>query len=168
MITWIRTTRELALENIRPEMTAAIQEHFDTYNLGPILKDYSICIETAANQQKKGLFGGGGVGGIKIPKSNVQVSILTPTWLVHCVQQEGQNYAAAVSIPLESATVEDYRNTPDYNMIKDCGVYITGIFTGKVGLQGNTLTRYFIGLGEEAAANEFKEFLFKFIQKTRK
>lgn len=76
--------------------------------------------------------------------------------------------AAAVSIPLESATAEDYRDTPDYNMIQDCGVYITGIFTGKLGLEGNTLTRYFIGLGEEPAAHEFKEFLFKFIQNTRK
>lgn len=105
--------------------------------------------------------------GVKIPKSTLNVSIITPTWLVHCIQAEGEADASTLSIKLESATAEDYSTTPEYKMIKDCGVFVTGSYTGIVG-ETSTLSRHFFGLGEEPAANEFKEFLFKFIQQTRR
>lgn len=166
MITWKRTTRELSIDHISPVMTAAIQRHLDRFNLGPILKDYSMCIETVSKQEKKGLFGGGMMG-VKIPKSTLHVSVITPTWLVHCIQSEGQADASTLSIKLETATAVDYSTTPEYKMMKDCGVFVSGIYTGIVGEFSNQ-SQHFIGLGEEPAANEFKEFLFKFIRQTRK
>lgn len=164
---WNRSTKKLPLESVSQEMRSTIEEHLEFYNLGPILDDYTICIETASSKRKKGLFGGGPLGA-KIPKHVVQVSIVTPLWLVICAQSEKQDSTAALSVPLKDAVVEDYQETPDHDLIPDCGVYVTGAFTGRVGMQGNQRIRYFIGLGEEAAAGEFKERLFQAIQKTRK
>ena len=164
---WHRSTKKILLENIPQEMRSTIDEHLETYNLGPILDDYTICIETTSKKQKKGL-SVGGLLGIKTPKHVVQVSLVTPSWLVICAQSEKQNASTALSVPLKDAVAEDYHNTPDYNLIPDCGVYVTGIFTGRVGMQGNQRIKYFIGLGEETAASEFKDILFQAIQKTRR
>jgi len=36
---WNRSTQELTLEAMRPEIAVALQLHIETHNLGPILKD---------------------------------------------------------------------------------------------------------------------------------
>lgn len=167
MTEWNRSTEKLPLENISPDMRSTMDEHLESYNLGPILDDYLICIQTTSEKRKKGLFGGGMLG-VKIPKHVIQVAVLTPGWLVICAQSEKQDSTTALSVPLKDALVEDYQNTPDYDLIADCGVYVTGIYTGRVGMQGNQRIKYFLGLGEEAAAAEFKDILFQAIQKTRK
>ena len=164
---WNRTTKKMLLESIPQAMRSTIEEHLDYYNLGPILDDYLICIATESNKRKKGLFGGG-VFGVKIPKNVVQVSIVTPSWLVICAQSEKEDSTAALSVPLKDALAEDYQNTPDNDIIQDCGIYVNGVYTGRVGMHGNQRIQYFIGLGEEPAASEFKDILFQSIQRNRK
>jgi hypothetical protein len=169
MRVWNRSTRKLLLHTIPTEVQSTLDEHIEQYNLGPILKDYLICVETTSHKQKKkGLFGGG-VAGIKIPEHVVQYGILTPNWLVICAQSLGKKTStAALSVQLKDATVEDYSQTADYNIIPDSGVYITGTFTGRVGMQGRQQIRYFMGLGEDRDASDFKDILFEGIQKTRR
>jgi hypothetical protein len=168
MRVWNRSTRKLLLHTIPTKAQITIDEHIEQYNLGSILDDYLICVETTSHKKKKGLFGGG-VAGIKIPEHVVQYSILTPSWLVICAQSHDKKTStAALSVQLKDAIVEDYSQTADYNIIPDSGVYITGTFTGRVGMQGNQQIRYFMGLGDERDASEFKDILFEGIRKTRK
>jgi len=164
---WNRTTKKMQLESVPQEMRSTIDEHLYSFNLGPILDDYLICIVTESEKRKKGLFGGG-VFGAKIPKHVVQVSIVTPTWLVICAQAEKEDSTSALSVPLKDALAENYQDTPDNDIIQDSGVYVTGIYTGRVGMHGNQRIKYFIGLGEEPAASEFKDILFQSIQRNRK
>jgi len=158
---WNRFTKECVLESIRPEMTAAIQKHIETYNLGSILNDYLMCIETTSEKKKKGLFGGGG------DKMVVQSAIITPLWLVLAVAGD-KSGASALSAQLKDMVVTDYADTPGYKLLPDSGIEVTGIFTGRVGEQTIQRVSYFTGLGEEPAAKKFKETLSRAIQETRK
>jgi hypothetical protein len=54
---WNRSTTILALEKIQPELRKAIQRHIEANDLGSILDDYLICIETISNKKKKKLYG---------------------------------------------------------------------------------------------------------------
>ena len=46
MSDWKRTTREVSFEGLRPELAAAIQNHIEQYNLGTILSDALMCLQT--------------------------------------------------------------------------------------------------------------------------
>ena len=162
MSEWNRSTRKISLEEIRPALTEKIQEHLERFNLGSILDDYTICVETVSVKKKKGLFGRGG------GQQTAQIVILTPTWLVISVESEKPGSAATLSVKLEDAFAEDYAETPHYKLIADNGIQVTGEFTGRVGMQGENRIMYFLGLGEEPAAREFKELLFQGIKNTRR
>ena len=157
---WNRTTKELLLEDLSPQMQQAVQDHQKTYNLGPILNDYTMCIETTHEKRKKGLFGGG--------SRRVECTIITPSWLVLLVQSENKAEATALSVPLKDALVTDYADGPGYRLIPDTGLDITGAFTGRVGMEGSQRISLFIGLGEEPAAQKFKEAVFQAFEATRK
>ncbi len=159
---WNRSTRELQLENIRPELAAAIREHIEFFNLGPILDDHLICIETTSDKKKKGLFGGKG------DKSTIGVYIVTPDWLVMSIQGD-ISQAFARSVQLMDAVAEDYANSINYQILPDTGISVTGIFTGEVGIMnGHQRVMNFIALGEEPAAAKFKEIVFQSIQNQKK
>ena len=71
---WKRTTREGRFEDLPPEMMTALHHHTEQYNLGPILSDTLMCIQTVSEKPKKGLFG---------KAETVQLAALvTPRWLV--------------------------------------------------------------------------------------
>ncbi len=59
MSDWKRTTHEVTLEQLPSDMKAEIQRHIERYNLGDILSDALMCIQTNSEKIKKGLFGGG-------------------------------------------------------------------------------------------------------------
>jgi hypothetical protein len=54
---WKRTSQEVRLKDLPPEMVSAIDQHIEQYNLGPILSDTLMCIHTNSEKLKKGLFG---------------------------------------------------------------------------------------------------------------
>jgi hypothetical protein len=157
---WNRTTRQCTLEGISPELHAAIQAHIESYNLGSILSDYRMCIETASQKKKKGFFGKG-------DQSVLAAAILTSTWLVWAVRGD-RSGTAALSARLDELVVADYAASPGYKLLPDSGIELTGVFTGRVGMEGNQRVSMFIGLGEEPAALEFKETLFRALQNMKK
>jgi hypothetical protein len=145
---WTRSTKELSLENTPPEMMAAIQAHIETYNLGPILVDTLMCIETTS-ENKKGFFGGG-------EKQIVEVDVLTHHWLVIAIRS-GNDAPSVLSLPLENAVIIDYADSPGYKILPDSGLDVTGQFTGRMGEEGSLRISKFIGLGDEPAALKFKD-----------
>jgi hypothetical protein len=156
-----RTTRELRWENLAGEIRAAIQRHLDQNNLGPILDDYIMCVETVSTKKKRGLFKRPGAQPI------TSTALLTPTWLVYAVVDDG-GIVSALSVKLEEATVEDHTLSPFYARLPDRGYHITGNFTGQVGMHGRQQVSIFLGLGEEKAATAFGEALEDAIAKTRR
>ena len=54
---WQRTTKKIPFESLRPEVVTAIQSHFEQYNLGLVLSDALMCVQTDSEKVKKGLFG---------------------------------------------------------------------------------------------------------------
>ena len=162
---WNRSTKELPLENIRPEMTVALQEHIESYNLGPVFDGYLICIETTSEKKKKGLFSGGG------DKITTAIAIVTPHWLIMSAQGD-KSGASALSVQLKDVVVADYADNPGFKFLPDTGLDVTGKFTGRVGVgfgvDGNERITSFIPLGEEPVSRKFKEILFQSIQNVKK
>ncbi len=73
MSAWKRSTREVLLENLASDMRAEIQKHIELYNLGDILSDTVMVIQTDSEKVKKGLFGSA--------ELNHVTAMLTPRWL---------------------------------------------------------------------------------------
>ena len=159
---WNRSTSKLTLDQIRPEHRSAIQEHVDAYELKLDLDDYLICIETISRKKKKKLFGWG------IPNQTIQLVVLTPTWLIVAAQSEKPNSVGVLSIQLKDAIAKDYKDDPSYQLVPDSGIFVTGTYTGRVGMHGSSDISSFIPLGDEPAAAEFKEILFKSITNAKK
>ena len=153
MSDWKRTTREIPFGNLPTEMVSAINEHIEQYNLGPILSDTLICIQTDSEKVKKGLFGG---------KETVQVgAIVTPRWLVWVVSDA--NAPAALSALLKDIVVQDYADTPFVSMVPDSGLQVNGRFTDV-----SENASVFLGLEENAAGMKFKESVIRAVQDAKK
>lgn len=161
MSDWNRSSKEIYLSGFHPEFMSAINQHLETYNLGRILEDALMCIETSSEKKKKGLFGGGG-------QMVVECAILTPTWLVLAVRQEQEPGVGVLSVALKDAAVMDYAASPGYKLIPDSGIEVSGVFTGRVGMHGNQRISKFVGLGSEPAAGKFRTMLDQAMQATRR
>jgi hypothetical protein len=129
-----------------------MQKHIALNNLGPILKDELIAVETTSTKKKKGLFGGGA-------ETVVNTAIVTPRWLVTAIEQKSG--ISVWSAQLRDLTVMDYAASPAYQLIPDAGVQVTGIFTGVTSSEGSSAISVFIGLGAEPVAGQFKEILIR-------
>ena len=154
--------KQRTLDEIQPEYRNAIKEHFETHNLKTDLSNYLICTKTISSKKKKKLFGGG------IPDQTIQISIITPEWLVIAAQGDTPDSIGILSIQLKDAIAKDYKDDPGYKLIPDTGVNVTGIYTGRVGMHGSSQITSFIALGEEPVAGEFKKILFEAIANARK
>ena len=154
MSDWKRWTKEIALQSLPPEMVSTIHQHIERYQLGSILSDTLICIQTDSEKRKKGLFG---------KAETVQVGVLvTPRWLLWATQ--GTNAQTTIlSAQLIHITVQDYAQTPFAKLIPDSGVEVSGMFTDT-----SESTSAFIGLEENAAGNKFKELLIQAAQDAKK
>lgn len=58
MSDWKRTSKGVQFEDLRPEMVIGINKHIEQYNLGSILSEALMCIQTDSEKIRKGLFGG--------------------------------------------------------------------------------------------------------------
>jgi hypothetical protein len=158
MSEWERSTRLVQVEGGRPEVAAAIQKHITMNNLGPVLTDARIAVETISTKKKKSLFGGGA-------EPVVNTAIVTPRWLITAIEQKSG--MSVWSAQLRDVTVVDYANTPGYMLIPDAGVQVTGIFTGVTNGDGTSAISVFVGLGGEPAAGQFKETLIRAVQEAK-
>ena len=154
MSDWKRTTKEIPFESLLPEMVPAINRHIEQYNLGPILSDTLMCIQTDSEKVKKGLFGGA---------ETVQVdAVITPRWLVWAVNGT-KTKAAVLSAQLINITVQDYAQTPFAKMVPDTGIQVNGMFT-----DSSESASAFIGLDESVAGKKFRETVIKAAQDAKK
>lgn len=154
MSDWKRSTKEIPFESLPPQMVAAINQHIEQYNLGAILADTLMCIQTDSEKVKKGLFGKAEV---------VQVgAVVTPRWLVWVIHGT-KTQAAVLSAQLINITVQDYAQTPFAKMIPDSGIEVSGMFT-----DASESVSAFIGLEENAAGDKFREAMIKAAQAAKK
>ena len=140
-----RTTRECTLDTMRPELGAALSAHVEKYNLGDVLSQVAVCVETTSEKIKKGLFGGG--------ETIYTAAVLTKDWLVwaNCGTKVTPH---AMSARLGQITVQDYATSSFAKLIPDTGVNVNGLTTDS-SEAGTT----FIGLEENAAGRKFREAL---------
>ncbi|HET6594268.1 MAG TPA: hypothetical protein VFG81_01515 [Anaerolineales bacterium] len=147
MSDWKRRTQEVAIDALPAQAREAVERHIEQYNLGPILLDVLMCIQTESEKVKKGLFG---------KAESVQMTvILTPRWLLWSVDQPNKN-TAVLSAQLIHITVQDYSQTPFAKLIPDSGVEVSGMFT-----DASEPASLFIGLEESAAGQAFRQSLIR-------
>jgi len=153
MSDWKRTTREILFEGMAPEMVSAVEVHIESYNLGSILSDTMMCIQTDSEKIKKGLFGRA--------ESVSQGAIVTPRWLIWVVKSTGS--PAVLSAQLSNVTVRDYAQTQFAKMVPDSGIQVNGMFT-----DASENASAFIGVDDGAAAKKFKETVIQTAQDAKK
>lgn len=141
MSDWKRTTQEVSLEDIPTEMMTAIQRHIEQYNLGPILSESLMCVQTDSEKIKKEIFGKA--------RTVKMTAIVTPRWLLWSIDQLIKN-TSVLSAQLIHVTVQDYAQTPFARRIPDSGVEVSGMFTD-AGEAASAL----IGLDEGVASRSF-------------
>ncbi len=154
MSEWKRSTREVSFEGLMPEMVAEIKKHIELYNLGAILSDALMCIQTDSEKAKKGLFGSA--------ETVHQGVILTPRWLVLAVKRTKGN-VGVLSAQLRDVVILDYAQTPYAKMLPDTGIQVDGKFTDTA-----ENASAFIGLDENAAGKKFKETVIQAVQDAKK
>ena len=154
MSDWKRTTREVPFEKLSPILVEAIMKHTEQYNLGSILTDALMCIQTDSEKIKKPLFGSAEIVYMGV--------VVTARWLVWAVMGT-KTQVAVLSAQLSEVVVQDYAQTQFAKMIPDSGIQISGRFTD-VSENGSA----FIGLDESSAAFKFKELVIKAVQAAKK
>jgi hypothetical protein len=102
MSEWKRSTREVAFENLTPEIIAAVQKHIEQYNLGPILSDVLMCIQTDSEKVKRGLFGRA--------ETVYTGAIVTPHWLMWATGITKMK-TAVLCAQLKDVVIQDYAQT---------------------------------------------------------
>ena len=147
MSDWKRQTKEISMEALPADTREAMERHIGQYNLGPILLDSLMCVQTDSEKVKKGLFG----------KSEIvqMTAIVTPHWLLWTVDQPNK-HPTVLSAQLIHITVQDYSQTPFAKMVPDSGVEVSGIFT-----DASEAASDFIGLDESAAGQTFRQTLIQ-------
>lgn len=154
MSDWKRKTQEVPFESLSPEMIAAINNHIERYNLGPILADAIMCIQTDSFKEKKGLFSS---------EETVRTgAVITPRWLVWATSGT-KTETTVLSAQHIDIVVQDYSQTEFAKMIADSGINVSGKFTD---VSENSTA--FIGLGESDTGNKFKETVIKAVQDSKK
>ena len=147
MSDWKRQTKEVSIEALPVATRDAIERHIGQYNLGPILSDALMCVQTDSEKVKKGLFG----------KAEIvqMTAIVTPHWLLWTVDQPNK-HPTVLSAQLIHITVQDYSQTPFAKMVPDSGVEVSGMFT-----DASEAASAFIGLDESVAGQKFRQTLVR-------
>ena len=151
-----RSTTEINLANISPDILQAIHKYIELHNLGDILNGVTHCIVSTSEKIKKGLFSGPG------PKSLVETAVLTNRWLI-LADRVDQNVVFIKSMQLQDIVVEDYEKSLFYSKIPDTGLNITGRFT-----DASEQGMIFLPLGKDIAGDTFKEALIHAAHEAKK
>lgn len=153
MSDWKRSTREVSFEQFPSEIRAAIEKHIERYNLGDVLSDVLMGIETNSEKAKTGIFGSA--------QTVSQFAIVTPRWLVWVVK-DGKS-PSAFSALLNDVVIQDYAETPLMKMVNDSGIQVNGKFTD---VSENVSA--FLGLEENAAGDKFKDLVIRVVQDAKR
>ena len=154
MSEWKRSTREITFDQLPVDMQAEIRKHIELYNLGDILSDAQMCIQTDSEKPKKGLF--------SPAESICQCAVVTSRWLIWVVRRTKMP-PAALSARLADVVIQDYANTPFAKMVPDSGLEVSGRFTD---VTENASS--FIGLEENVVGKKFKETVIDAVQNAKK
>ena len=154
MSDWKRTTHEISLEGLPAEMKVEIEKHIQFYNLGNILSDALICIQTDSEKGKKGLF-----GGVELVH---MTAILTPRWLVW-VANGTKTSTVVLSALLVDVVIQDYAATQFAKLVPDSGIEVNGKFTG-----ATENASAFIGLQENDVGKKFRDTAIRAVQEAKK
>jgi hypothetical protein len=154
MSDWKRSTREVTFDQFPPDFKAEIQKHIELYNLGDILLDVLICIQTDSEKAKKGLF-----GSAEVVHQGV---VLTPRWLLWVVGGT-KTPAPALSALLSDIIVQDYANAQFAKMVPDSGIEVSGKLTD-VAENGSA----FIGVEDNAVGKKFTQMVIEAVQNAKK
>jgi hypothetical protein len=151
---WKRTTTEVPLAGLRPEMVPAIRNHLERYNLGEVLSDTLMTVQTDSEKVRKGLFGGA--------ETVYTGMVITPRWLVWAISGP-KTQTAVLSAQLRDIVVQDYAETQFAKMIPDTGIQISGHFT-----DASDNVSAFLGLDDRTAGRKFKELVIQAAQDAKK
>ena len=154
MSEWKRSTSEVPFENLRTEMVEGIKKHVEQYNLGSILGEALMCVQTDSEKIKKSLFGG--------PERVYMGVVLTPRWLLWAVS-EPKSQMTVLSAQLKDIVAQDYSQTQLAKLVSDSGIEVSGRLTDTT-----ENVSAFIGLDEGEAANRFKEQVITAAQEAKK
>jgi hypothetical protein len=147
MSDWKRRTKEVPLEDLPSEMASVFYRYIEKHNLGPILSDALMCIQTDSEKTKTGWMGS--------QETVRMAAIVTPRWLVWSVEQP-KSPALALSAQLIDITVQDYAQTAFAAMVPDSGVQVSGVFT-----DARDGASAFIGLDQSEAGQKFRQTLIQ-------
>lgn len=148
---WKRSTRDCSFDGLRQDMREAINKHIVDCNLGNVLADSLMCVETTSENMKKGPLPGG-------DKNVVVAAIITARWMIWAIRGDRPG-VTVMSARLADVVIQDYAATQFAKMIPDTGFEVSGSFTD-VEERGAA----FIGLGEEPPARKFKQTVLDAVQ----
>lgn len=154
MSDWKRVTKEIDFGSLRPELSQAINAHIEQYNLGAILSDMVMCVQTVSEKIKKGLFGEA--------EAVYAGAVVTPRWLVWATSGT-KTQVAVLSAQLNDVVIQNYAQSSFAKMIPDSGLNVSGKFTD---VSGSGLS--FIGLDESTAGRKFTEIVIQAAQDAKK
>ena len=158
---WNRSTREIAARALSPEMVTALEEHATRFGVDVPLDECVMCVETVSEKRRRRLFGRGG------PRQTTVDAAITSEWFATIARADDSDVPVAMTVRLREATVRDFRDLPISQRIKDNGVHVSGLFTGRVGMQGNASTETFVPLGDEPVSDRFKNVLLAAVQSAK-
>jgi hypothetical protein len=146
MSEWSRTTRECKLEELDPQVLAAIGKQLKSYGIDLEREPVLTCCQTRSTRSVKKLF-----------RSSTELAytavLLTSQWLIWSAAKDGGLPATRVA-RLRELSVQDYESCELFRLMPDTGVNISGLRSDTA--EPGTL---FIGLGPEPAAEKFRKLM---------
>ena len=139
---YTRTIRKCSVDELRPELAAAMRQHIEKHELGVSEADAVLCCETISQRKKAG-FIGRLIGGL--PKVVHSAVFVTPAWL--WVTSDKKHGTTVHSARLTQIKARDY----DSELIPDFGLTVSGSFT-----DSPKRVQVFIGLEEGPAGENLK------------
>ena len=147
---WERATRVCPTLDLQSDLLAALRDHIEARELGAAEAQALVCFETVSRRiVKAGLLMRLGGAGHKLL---TQAVIVTPTRLVWA-QITDDDEPNAHSELLAKLEVTDYEKSPQYALLPDHGLQVTGVAAG-----GQTGTLFF-GFGEGPDAEHARQIL---------
>ena len=146
-----RSTRQCNFNELRYELITAIRDHQKRYRLtGEDIQPLA-CIETTSRDLSDPGFFDRLRGNTK--RTNITTIFMTPT-MVYWGLSDTRKLVIILSARLAEIEVKDYEETDSFQKREDEGLELTGRANG-----GQKKGTYFIGLGLEPAAVEFRQIL---------
>ena len=145
MSDWKRQTKEVSMGDLAAETAAAIQNHIEKYNLGAILLDALMCVQTDSEKIKKGF-----TWQVRDRANGCDCDAS----LAGLVLSQPNKDPVVLSAQLIHVTVQDYTQTSFVKLVPDSGIEVSGMFKG-----ASEAVSAFIGLDEGAAGLKFRQVL---------